>query len=151
MDKWFILKDQNWILSTCDSFPLIVSHICIWRTISDVLRPIASITTIVLLSLSLSQSGCYNKNPSFFQTMLSVSCKIPIAPSCLSCWILSCEYPRIPFSTSCVCSLSLGGGLQRLFSMLLYLTAGPTANREHTNLSLTFRLQMHMQSNTLIP
>ena len=27
MDKWFILKNQNWILSTCDSFPLIMSHI----------------------------------------------------------------------------------------------------------------------------
>ena len=28
MDKWLILKTQNWILPTCDSFPLIVSHIC---------------------------------------------------------------------------------------------------------------------------
>ena len=27
MDKWFILKNQNWILPTCDSFLLIVSHI----------------------------------------------------------------------------------------------------------------------------
>ena len=28
MDKWFImLKNQNWILPTCNSFPLIVSHI----------------------------------------------------------------------------------------------------------------------------
>ena len=29
MDKWFILKNQNWKLQTCDSFPLIVSHLCI--------------------------------------------------------------------------------------------------------------------------
>ena len=29
MDKRFILKNQNWILPTCDSFPLIVSHFCI--------------------------------------------------------------------------------------------------------------------------
>ena len=27
IDKWFILKNQNWKLSTCDSFPLIVSHL----------------------------------------------------------------------------------------------------------------------------
>ena len=27
MDKWLLLKNQNWILSTCDSFPLIVSHL----------------------------------------------------------------------------------------------------------------------------
>ena len=27
MDKWFILKNQNWILPTCDSFPLIVSQL----------------------------------------------------------------------------------------------------------------------------
>ena len=27
MDKWSILKNQNWILPTCDSFPLIMSHI----------------------------------------------------------------------------------------------------------------------------
>ena len=27
MDKWLMLKTQNWILPTCDSFPLIVSHI----------------------------------------------------------------------------------------------------------------------------
>ena len=27
MNKWFILKNQNWILPTCDSFPLIVSQI----------------------------------------------------------------------------------------------------------------------------
>ena len=27
MDKWFILKNQNWQLPTCDSFLLIVSHI----------------------------------------------------------------------------------------------------------------------------
>ena len=27
MDKWFIFKQQNWILPTCDSFPLIVSDI----------------------------------------------------------------------------------------------------------------------------
>ena len=26
MDKWFILKKQNWKLPTCDSFPLIVSQ-----------------------------------------------------------------------------------------------------------------------------
>ena len=26
MDKWLILTNQNWILQTCDSFPLIVSH-----------------------------------------------------------------------------------------------------------------------------
>ena len=26
MDKWFILKNQNWILPTSDSFPLIMSH-----------------------------------------------------------------------------------------------------------------------------
>ena len=29
MDKWFILKNQNWILLTCDSFPLKVSHMLI--------------------------------------------------------------------------------------------------------------------------
>ena len=29
MGKWFILKNQNWKLLTCDSFPLIVSHIII--------------------------------------------------------------------------------------------------------------------------
>ena len=27
MDKWFILKNRNWILPTCDSFPLIVSQL----------------------------------------------------------------------------------------------------------------------------
>ena len=27
MDKWLMLKTQNWILPTCDSFPLIMSHI----------------------------------------------------------------------------------------------------------------------------
>ena len=29
MGKWFILKNQNWILPTCDSFPLIMSPIFI--------------------------------------------------------------------------------------------------------------------------
>ena len=32
MDKWLMLKTQNWILPTCDSFPLIMSHIYIaWQ------------------------------------------------------------------------------------------------------------------------
>ena len=32
-DKWLMLKTQNWILLTCDSFPLIMSHIpsLIWK------------------------------------------------------------------------------------------------------------------------
>ena len=32
MDKWFILNNQNWILLTCDSFPLTMSHIIIFIT-----------------------------------------------------------------------------------------------------------------------
>ena len=34
MDKRFILKNQNWILPTCDSFLLIVSQLCIWGQMS---------------------------------------------------------------------------------------------------------------------
>ena len=30
MDKWFIFKKQNWMLLTCDSFPLIRSHLLSW-------------------------------------------------------------------------------------------------------------------------
>ena len=29
MGDWFLLNNQNWILPTCDSFPLIVSHLCL--------------------------------------------------------------------------------------------------------------------------
>ena len=36
MDKRFILKNENWILPTCDSLPLIVSHICndFWKYVA---------------------------------------------------------------------------------------------------------------------